>query len=471
MLCENGCVIIHRNNLPDYYDIRFKLMNINGYTSSKKYMGKTLNIFREVDNYLILPRWYGFSKIQQYNMQLVDKMSIGKPFTKDYTSTILLRDYQRDAIDNLMNVKYGGILKLPTGAGKTIVSIDLIVKKKLKTMIILKTKAMVEQWKDDIEKFVTPKPSICILSSYRKREDGLKSFNESDIILCVRNTLTSNKYSYKDFVDIGIVIIDEIHSYMSSKLINIFYKISRRYILGVTATIKLHSDLEFLINYYVGPIIFDYNYSYKGVDPEIYMINYYESDKKYNKLIMHDIGFEKKEINYTNTYMNMLFSPNRNNVVVDIINECIKDENTKRIIVIAQYRKVLKLLYKKLGDNISGLYYSVTKKEDIEAMKKTIETKKVILAVSALGNESLNIIDCNCLILVSPPIIKMGSDGEWNTLNMKQVIGRCLRQNWNIAPKIYVINDMFSFFIRHMRLRNLYFTQLHNYKVEIRKIK
>jgi superfamily II DNA or RNA helicase len=158
--------------------------------------------------------------------------------------------------------------------------------------------------------------------------------------------------------------------------------------------------------------------------------------------------------------MNLLKDPNRMNVILGLIKKCMNDTSIKKIILMAQFRNIIDMLYKSI-DNESdvGIFYSVTSKKEKIKQAETLKNKKLILAVSALGKESLNIVDCNCLILITPPLIHRNSKGEWNCQQMDQAVGRCLRRNWEseFCPKIYIINDMFSFFLNHYRKRKIYF--------------
>jgi hypothetical protein len=57
----------------------------------------------------------------------------------------------------------------------------------------------------------------------------------------------------------------------------------------------------------------------------------------------------------------------------------------------------------------------------------------------------------------TPPVILKAYGGD---LQMKQIIGRCLRKKWTKSPKIYIVNDMFSFFYGHYKSRLKYFKSM-----------
>ena len=64
-----------------------------------------------------------------------------------------LRQEQDKALKEL--TKYdNGILHAATAFGKTVVSSAIIAQKKVNTLIILESSALIEQWKDALEKFL-----------------------------------------------------------------------------------------------------------------------------------------------------------------------------------------------------------------------------------------------------------------------------------------------------------------------------
>jgi hypothetical protein len=143
-----------------------------------------------------------------------------------------------------------------------------------------------------------------------------------------------------------------------------------------------------------------------------------------------------------------------------------KDQYIKRIIVMAMCRKTIEKLKEEIGAD-SGIFYSVTTKKNKDMVAKTLRDKKVILAVNALGEQSLNIKECNCLVLLNPPILRKNVNDDYDCSRLTQTVGRCLRKNWSedFKPKIIVFNDMFGIFARHMKLRKIFFEDIKKWKL------
>jgi len=353
--------------------------------------------------------------------------------------SIKLYDYQEKAINSVLEsykTEYGGVLHLPTGSGKTVIAIEIIRRLKKKTLVIVSTEALQIQWYREIKRFLGETTEISVL---------------------VRNSLMSikghqRKYKSSDFKDVGLVIIDEIHTYLGKKEITILDLVSRRYILGLSATLHKKNCIEYLISWYIGDIVYSFIKSYEGASPIVHMV-YHKPSKKYAEVLNGINGMT----NYTKTIMNILRDPDRLLLVTNIIKEEMSNPDTKIILVICTYKETIDLLFDALSGKVQKFYSG-------ENLKISQDTK-VILAVTALAATALDIPQCNCLVLVSPPPLAKDIFENINTTELDQVTGRCLRRKWEKSPNIYVINDNFSYFYKHSEGRKYYYESLLGYKI------
>lgn len=492
ILGPDGWVRINKEKIgyTDYVTIRNKLMDIQPHSSSKNFKRSEITLYRESKNWMILPREYGMNVIGQYklNYNYLDKkcmrLGVGVDMKNKYELIdVELYPYQRKACDSIID-QYksgilGGILKLPTGSGKTLTSLEIARGIGKKCLIVVKVVSLANQWMGEINKLykknLLDSSRVVILSDIRDAEKGKRAIADNDFIICVRNTLMGNKYSWRDFIDVGMVIVDEIHSMMSENVLGMFKRISRRFILGITATPKILSGLHTLMGFYVGRVLYSFVNSYTGASPKVFFINYKSKIPNEVKTFKH--GPNANKVNYIETYKGVLADIERTNMIISLVHKCMNDPSIKKIILLAQFRSVLDELYEKLSpiyntdisskegtleQSTVGLYYAVSGKEAKRKQVETLTNAKLILAITSLGKESLNIVDCNCLILTTSIIIHKDSENTWNCQAMEQVMGRCLRRQWSeqFAPHIYVINDMFSFFLKHWRLRKTYFIDI-----------
>jgi superfamily II DNA or RNA helicase len=269
--------------------------------------------------------------------------------------------------------------------------------------------------------------------------------------ILISKGLINDKYSWQDFKDYGLVIIDEVHNFMTEKSLLMFTKISRRYVIGMSATPTRADHLEFLLDWYIGPQIFEYNNSYCG---KPIIIHRYEYNCPEPKLYARNIANKKtgrldavsmqKEI--------MMIDPHREKFLVDLILEY--SDTFEQILVIGLFRAQLEKLRDKLRDKIKkktvGVYYGGLDESETRA----IYQNNIILGMRRMASESLDIEGLRCMILASSYIPQ--NDGE-STERIEQQIGRVLRKAHTESPVIVDIIDNFSFFAKHGVLRHNFY--------------
>ena len=457
MLAKSGRYIISKIELSysGQRKIITDLAEVHSWSDNKKFRKNNLMLIQQSKNkkYYILPRFYGISHFGLPNKNKI-LLRNGEIMTTPMEDNYELRQYQIDIVDIVTqhyHHNYGGYIVLPTGSGKTVIAIYTAIKIGKKTLIVVGTKALARQWQSEIKKITnTTTPIISNLNTSIKAE---KAITESNFVISVINSVTmiSHKFTWKTFLNIGYVIIDEIHGMISKNYLSIFNKISRRYILGLTATPSRKDGLEFLLNYYIGPCISEHDSTYSGKLPKVHLFYYANPD--YQKLVLRESG----SVDYMKTLSYLNEDPLRLDKTVELIVKYSKISN--RLLVISHLRKNLEELYSKIipTEPNTGIYYSVTTKTEIVKQKKTLETAKIILAIFSLSKQSLDIKDCDCIILLSSPKTHITKEGLVNTVMMDQICGRCLRKNHTVSPIIVVFNDDFSFFRNHSRMRKKYF--------------
>ncbi len=72
------------------------------------------------------------------------------PIEVEWKSDFVLRDYQNEAVAAILEAN-GGIVSLPTGAGKTIIALKIILAMDIPVLILVHTKELLAQWKKEIK--------------------------------------------------------------------------------------------------------------------------------------------------------------------------------------------------------------------------------------------------------------------------------------------------------------------------------
>jgi len=153
----------------------------------------------------------------------------------------VLRPYQHDLIQKALIAK-GGVLEAPTGSGKTVCALALAAQLQQRTLILVKSKALAEQWKSVIKTFCGVEAGLIGAGKDTQGEQ-----------FTIALTQTLHKRDLAAF-NYGLVICDEAHAIAAQQAYKIINGLSGRYKYGLTATPHRKDKLEFLIFAALGTI-------------------------------------------------------------------------------------------------------------------------------------------------------------------------------------------------------------------------
>ncbi len=175
-------------------------------------------------DYIALPRGcedavVAFWKDNQTAYRIEDKTNHGKNVTVRFKGE--LREEQKAAIADL-TAHDNGVLNATTAFGKTVTAIGLIAERKINTLILVHTKALLDQWKSRLEEFLEIDFTKEDLPKKRGRKKDFSPFGTLDSkgnslhgridIALMQSCLEDN--GVKPFVrNYGMLIVDECHMY------------------------------------------------------------------------------------------------------------------------------------------------------------------------------------------------------------------------------------------------------------------
>lgn len=389
---------------PEYYK-NIKLRKSNYQNDSVIYLGKDIN------DYIKLPRGLKDLLIQRLNeanikYEIEDKRSIGSPINVEFKGDLLLR--QNLAAENMLAYE-DGILNAATAFGKTVLSAYLISKRKISTLILLKDSTLINQWIDELNKFLDINelfPSYKTKSGKTKQRKSLIGVLQGNT-----NTLTGivdiamvptlvNRDNISDILDnYGMVIMDECQSAASNSSIFVMDKVKAKYIYGVSATIKRSDNLDKIINMLLGPVRHRYTAKEKAND---FGIEHYFIPR-FTRVVNYEINQ-----NDITKQFKLLFSNKVRNE--QIINDVFSSYNNSRnILVIIKFKEHTKLLYDELNkqlENVYLIYGDNSEKENnniIEIINKLDDSGNfVIVATGQKVGVGFNMPRLNTLFLTAP---------------------------------------------------------------------
>lgn len=201
-----------------------------------------------LDGRIIVPRGLRHEitrAVQGAGSRLVvdDARTAGTPIDVDLHAE--LRDVQGAAVDVLLTHEDGVLVAAP-GSGKTVMACAVIAERGVSTAVLVGTKALAEQWRARIERFLRIKPGQ--LGAGRSKLTGV-----IDVVMLP--SLARRKDDVADLLaGYGHVVVDECHHIAAAAYDYAVGKVAAQYWLGLTATPQRRDGLSELITWQLGPI-------------------------------------------------------------------------------------------------------------------------------------------------------------------------------------------------------------------------
>ncbi|MBP5563398.1 MAG: DEAD/DEAH box helicase family protein [Bacteroidales bacterium] len=217
------------------------------------------------DDYLGIPRGCegairDFLQEKGAQATWIDKTNHGKSITVTFNGT--LREEQASAVECLCS-ENNGVLSATTAFGKTVTAIGMIAKLKVNTLILVHTKALLDQWKRELEKFlaVEYEQEVQVRKRGRKKQFSpigtLSSSGDTlhgiiDVAI-MHSCISDNEV--KPFVrNYGMVIVDECHHVSAVSFEQVLKTVYAQRVYGLTATPIRKDGHQPIIFMQCGPI-------------------------------------------------------------------------------------------------------------------------------------------------------------------------------------------------------------------------
>ena len=224
------------------------------------------------EDFLVLPRGCEDAVTQLLDSNFIayrfeDQTYHGQPIQVAFNGQ--LRDEQQLALSKL-TLKTNGILSANTAFGKTVTAAALIASRQVNTLILVHTKALLEQWKNTLSRFLLIEfetPQTPTRRGRRKTFSPIGTLDSSgnhlsNIIDIVVIQSCINNDDIKDFVrNYGMVIVDECHHVSAVQFERVLRFANAQYVYGLTATPIRKDGHQPIIFMQCGPIRYTANKS------------------------------------------------------------------------------------------------------------------------------------------------------------------------------------------------------------------
>ena len=162
-------------------------------------------------------------------------------------------DRQPEAIENIvehLKQHSGGIAVLPTGVGKTMISLEVARRFQTPICVLVHKGDMIDNWIEHAEKHLgVPRDDVAIIKE-RSYAEG------KPVTICSIQTLLSRDFSEDFYAQFGFVVADECHHYGASQWSKVINSFPARYRLGISANPIRDDGLDPIIRWSFGKVAF-----------------------------------------------------------------------------------------------------------------------------------------------------------------------------------------------------------------------
>lgn len=228
---------------------------------------RIISCFNITDNYLAMPRGcedaiLSFLNENGVKYNIVDETNHGTPISISFQGKE--REEQLAAINTLL-MHSNGVLHATTAFGKTVTAAAIIARKKVNTLILVHSKALLAQWHERLTEFLNidyVEPPVPNKRGRCKKFSAIGCLDSTgnslhgivDVAL-IQSCLDGD--SVKPFVEnYGMVIVDECHHVSSITFENVLKGVKAHTVYGLTATPIRKDGHQPIIFMQCGPIRF-----------------------------------------------------------------------------------------------------------------------------------------------------------------------------------------------------------------------
>lgn len=398
-------------------------------------------VYKESENYIYVPKHYGIQEFGPYGSSTRDVPQTAETYWNFAGS---LRPTQECVVNSFLKpTPRDGILSLQTGGGKTVCALYIASQLRLPTLVLVHSTFLRDQWIERIQAFL-PNARIGTI------QGETIEIEDKDIVVGMLQTISMKELPAKTFAPIGLVIVDECHHIASEAFSQAVPKLTSKYMLGLSATPERKDKLMHVINWFLGPILYQSDTNDKvdsGVKVEV--VEFETDDEYFNEIIYNKAG-----VMATVSMINKLveFEP-RNRVLVDLI-EDVYHEADRNVLLLTdrvEHTKTLLSMLPPVIQEHAGILSSGMKPA---VRDEFCASKRILISTYQLVKEGFDNARLNTLIMATP------------RPDIEQIVGRILRVEKSKRTTQPLILDIVDPTFRRQFQARLSLYKERNYKVE-----
>lgn len=367
-----------------------------------------------LSGYIEIPRGLYSTLIEnmeqaKISYEIEDERQIGRNINVEFKGE--LREEQKDAMNEMLKFD-NGILHAATAFGKTVVCSAIIAEKKVNTLIILESSALIEQWKESLEKFLDIDEE---LPEYKTKTGKLKVRKElvgklqgahdsmTGIVDIAMAGSLCKKGEFHNFLNqYGMVLVDECHHAASDTISNVLKEVKAKYVYGVTATPKRGDGLEKINYMLLGPIRYSYTAKEKAKSQGIEHLVY----PRFTPIVAPR-GVITEKMHPNEAYDIIRDNEIRDDLIIGDIRECVSVGRTP--VVLSRYKEHSEKLYGRLKDYADHVFLMTgnnSKKDHKKILEQLYQVdareSMILIATGSLIGEGFDFPRLDTLFMAMP---------------------------------------------------------------------
>ena len=358
-------------------------------------------VFTEDAEHIYVPKHYGISEFGPITESKRDVPNTDPCFW-EFNGTI--RETQKEVVDSyLCPEPRDGIISLQTGGGKTVCALYIASQIQMPTIVLVHNTFLRDQWIDRIKSFL-PKARIGTI------QGEVVDVENRDIVVAMLQSVCMKEYPPNTFKSFGLVIVDECHHIASEAFSQSLSKLTSKHMLGLSATPERKDKLMYVINWFLGPMLYRSNTADKvdeKVRVEVY--DFDPQDDEYNAIIYNNQG-----VMFTTLMINKVaeYKP-RNDLIVNLLEDLAQED--RQILVLTDRVEHTKTLFESLPDKVKEQACILSQKVKATDRTKFCESKKILIATYAMCKEGFDVSTLNTLVMAT------------SRPDVDQIVGRIMR--------------------------------------------